>query len=200
MSPEIKVSEVFQSIQGEGLHAGKAMTFVRLSPDAPPTLFSKVIDDIEKLALKDVCFVGPLTPNLPGVINLSNTLLDSSFRVHLEFDASEAMTNIPNAVSKTMEIYCPEARTNREALAWENLILLRKADQVKFVVASRSDFNWAKRVCEENDLYERCGVFFSPARGKLSARDLAAWILAPEQSSPFSSGSPSEIQPDKESP
>lgn len=67
-----------------------------------------------------------------------------------------------------------EAQRNR----WENLPLLTVRDQIKFVLCSRADYDWARAIVAEHRLHERCTVWFSPSKSELAPRDLADWIVA----------------------
>jgi 7-carboxy-7-deazaguanine synthase len=60
---------------------------------------------------------------------------------------------------------------------WSNLPLLTARDQVKFVICSRADFDWAKDVVSEHRLHETCDVLFSPSHAQVSPRELADWIV-----------------------
>ena len=60
---------------------------------------------------------------------------------------------------------------------WSNLEHIKKADQIKFVICSRADYDWAKQVFAEHGLADKCSVLFSPAQGQLVPRELAEWIL-----------------------
>lgn len=76
-----------------------------------------------------------------------------------------------------MDIKCPgsgEKRANR----WENLRFLTAGDEVKFVLASREDYQWARQVIHAHFLTERVRVLMSPVYGILPASELADWILA----------------------
>ena len=61
---------------------------------------------------------------------------------------------------------------------WSNLDALTAHDQIKFVLADRGDYDWARQVIDERALTQRCDVLFSPVYGKLAPRDLAEWMLA----------------------
>jgi 7-carboxy-7-deazaguanine synthase len=61
---------------------------------------------------------------------------------------------------------------------WENLARLKPGDEVKFVIADRADYEWARAVVRDRDLARRAGVLFSPVHRRLHPRPLAEWILA----------------------
>ena len=76
-----------------------------------------------------------------------------------------------------LDLKCPgsgEVENNR----WENLTQLRASDEIKFVLADRADYDWARSAIDERALAQRCDILLSPVYGKLAPRELAEWILA----------------------
>jgi 7-carboxy-7-deazaguanine synthase len=76
-----------------------------------------------------------------------------------------------------LDIKTPDSGESERNL-WANLARLKREDQIKLVICSRADYEWAKGVLAERRLEQVCEVLFSPSWGQLPARDLAEWVLA----------------------
>jgi 7-carboxy-7-deazaguanine synthase len=112
------------------------------------------------------------------VVPLMERLLASGKTVLVETGGHRSIAGVPDGVIRVMDIKCPgsgEAGRND----WSNLALLTRHDQVKFVIADRVDYEFARDVVNRERLAERCGaVLFSPVHGELHPRQLAEWVLA----------------------
>jgi 7-carboxy-7-deazaguanine synthase len=112
------------------------------------------------------------------VYPLMERLIERGCTVLLETGGHRSVARVPDAVVKVLDIKCPgsgEAHTTD----WANLARLGPRDEVKFVIADRADYEYAKEILARHDLGHRRGaVLFSPAYGILDAKDLAAWVLA----------------------
>lgn len=193
MTHQLAVSEVFLSIQGESTWAGLPCAFIRLA-GCPlrctwcDTAYAfeggrtvEVADAVCELAafgcsLVEVTGGEPLAQ--PGAIPLMQALLDAGNTVLLETSGALPIDCVPAAVHRIVDIKCPgsgEAGGN----LWENLDHLTERDELKLVVASRSDYEWARDAVRERRLDEICrAVHFSPVLDAVSLDDLAGWILA----------------------
>ena len=103
-------------------------------------------------------------------------MCDAGFDVSLETSGPIDIGGVDARVSRVVDIKTPgslEVARNR----WENLPLLTPRDQVKFVLCSREDYDWAKRIVAEHRLAERCEVLFSPSYAQVAPRELADWIV-----------------------
>jgi 7-carboxy-7-deazaguanine synthase len=97
--------------------------------------------------------------------------------VSLETSGALDVSAVDPRVSRVVDLKTPdsgEERRNR----WDNVDQLRAADQIKFVVCSRRDYEWVRKCIEERALAERCTVLLSPSWGELEPAELAEWILA----------------------
>jgi 7-carboxy-7-deazaguanine synthase len=117
----------------------------------------------------------------PGRIDASvptlKALCDAGFDVSLETSGALDISEVDPRVSIVLDLKTPdsgEAKRNR----LPNLPLLQAKDQVKFVLCSRADYDWAKTMVAEHALASRCEVLFSPSFEQLSPRALADWIVA----------------------
>jgi 7-carboxy-7-deazaguanine synthase len=105
-------------------------------------------------------------------------LLDSGKTVLLETGGHRSLASVPPGVIKVIDLKCPGSGESAKT-DWTNLSRLTARDQVKFVIADRVDYEYARDVVERERLAERCGtVLFSPVHGEMSLRPLAEWILA----------------------
>jgi 7-carboxy-7-deazaguanine synthase len=192
IAPSLKINEIFYSIQGESLLAGKPTVFVRTSTcnlrctwcDTRYSFWQgKVmpIDDIlvevKKHRTQYVCLTGGEPLGQKAILLLMQKLLTENYTVSLETNGSFSILTVPSEVIKVIDIKCPDSGES-EQMAWENFDLVKPHDQFKFVVASKSDFDWSRKICADHRLYEKCSLLFTPAFGKISPLDLANWILA----------------------
>jgi 7-carboxy-7-deazaguanine synthase len=113
----------------------------------------------------------------PAVYTLMEKLLAEGLEVLLETSGSIPLDKVPSAVRKVMDIKPPGSGEEGKN-CWENLLLLKEGDEVKFVLASKEDYTWAKEVCRrENLLGGRVEVLFSVAAGLLSPLSVATWMI-----------------------
>ncbi|MGN6184238.1 MAG: 7-carboxy-7-deazaguanine synthase QueE [Thermoanaerobaculia bacterium] len=187
----LRITEIFFSIQGESSHAGRPCTFVRLTGcnlrcvwcDSEYTFsggermsLEDIVARVEGYGCKLVEITGgePLAQN--EVFALIKRLCDDGYEVLIETSGSIDTTPVDPRAKLILDIKCPgsgEVEKNR----WENLERLRVHDEIKFVIADREDYEWAKRVIEEREL-QRFTVLLSPVWGQLELKPLAEWMLA----------------------
>ena len=189
---EIRIHEIYASIQGESTFAGVPCTFVRLSRcnlrcrwcDTPQafeggTMMSRA--DVRDKALSFDTPLVELTGGEPllqaGAIPLLRDLCDAGRTVLLETSGERDISQVDPRVHRIMDLKAPgsdESHRNR----WENIDHLTDRDEVKIVLADRTDYDWAKDVIGRHDLASRVHeVLLSPVWGELDPRDLVAWVL-----------------------
>lgn len=189
--PRLKITEIFTSLQGEADTAGWPTVFVRLTGCPLRCQYCDTayafhggawwdIDDIvaEVLAqgVRHVCVTGGEPLAQKRCLVLLQKLCDAGMDVSLETSGALDVSAVDPRVSRVVDIKTPgsaEVARNR----WENLPLLTARDQIKFVICSREDYDWAKALLAEHDLVKRCTVFFSPSKSEITARQLADWIV-----------------------
>jgi len=187
----MRVTEIFHSIQGESTHAGRPCAFVRLTGcnlrcrwcDSEYTFTGgeqKSIDEIVKQVKGYGCGLVEVTGGEPLAqkesLDLMARLCDEGLEVLLETSGSIDIAPVDKRCTIIIDIKCPgsgEVAKNR----WENLRHLKPHDEIKFVIAGREDYDWARKVIEERKL-SRWTVLFSPVWGELDLKVLAEWMLA----------------------
>lgn len=187
----LKITEIFLSLQGEARDAGWPTVFVRLTGcplrcqycDTAYAFFGGewrdidgILADVASHGVRHVCVTGGEPLAQKRCLDLLRRLCDAGYRVSLETSGAIDVSDVDPRVSRVLDIKTPgsaEVERNR----WENLPLLNAHDQIKFVICSRDDYDWARGIVAEHRLSERCDVLFSPSKSEISARDLADWIV-----------------------
>ena len=188
----LKVNEIFHSIQGESTHAGKPCVFVRLTYchlrckfcDSEYAFYEgteRSLEEILAIVRSYGCRLVEVTGGEPLIQKETTAflqlLLDEGYEVLLETSGAWTVEDVPDGVKIIMDLKTPVsgmAHRNR----WENLRHLDGADEIKFVICDRADFDWARSVMEEHGLASRHAVLFSPSFDQLEPRLLAEWVLA----------------------
>lgn len=189
----LTINEIFHSIQGESTYAGAPCVFVRLAGcdlrcawcDTPYAFTGgrrmEVADAVAEVeafgcALVEITGGEPLLQQ--DVYPLMAALRGLGLTVLLETGGHVSIDRVPPDVVKILDVKCPASGESAKN-HWPNLDRLGPADQVKFVVSDRADYEFAKHVTARHALAARCAaVLFSPVHGALAPEDLAAWILA----------------------
>ena len=186
------VSEIFYSIQGESSFAGLPCVFIRLAGcnlrcsycDARYTYeedgFEKTLDELMDFTGKRPHALVEITGGEPllqeNVYPLIDLLKEEGRTVLLETNGSIPLNRVPAGVIKIMDIKCPDSGMH-EKTDFTNLTYLTKQDEIKFVLSSRDDYDWAIKTIERYGLKEK-NLLFSPVEGRLQADRLAEWVLA----------------------
>lgn len=108
---------------------------------------------------------------------LLKALCDAGYNVSLETGGAVDIGPVDSRVSVILDIKTPDSGELKNYL-WENLTHLKKIDEVKFVLCSRADYDWAKQILVQYHLVEKCSVLFSPVYSQINPTDLANWVLA----------------------
>ena len=187
----LKLTEIFLSLQGEARDAGWPTVFVRLT-GCPlrcqycDTAYAfhggqwweidAILAEVARHGVRHVCVTGGEPLAQKRCIALLSKLCDAGYAVSLETSGAIDISEVDARVSRVVDIKTPGSGEVERNL-WSNLPLLTAHDQVKFVVCSRADFDWAKDIVAEHRLHETCDVLFSPSHAQVSPRELADWIV-----------------------
>jgi 7-carboxy-7-deazaguanine synthase len=188
---QLRVSEIFYSLQGETSRVGLPTVFIRLT-GCPlrcvycDTTYAFTGGQNMSLAniLQQVAEYGPGYVTVTGgeplaqknCLPLLGALCDAGYEVSLETGGALDISGVDARVMRVVDIKTPasgEAAKNR----WENLSLLTRHDEIKFVLCDESDYQWAKQILQQHQLAGKCAVLFSPVHGTMDATQLANWIL-----------------------
>jgi 7-carboxy-7-deazaguanine synthase len=203
----MQITEIYKSIQGESTHAGLPCVFVRLTGcnlrcswcDSEYTFsgghrmtLEEVIEEVEHLSPDGLVEITGGEPMLQEreVVPLMQHLLDDAYTVLLETSGERPLERVPKGVIKIVDVKCPDSAES-DSFHMQNLDALDSADEVKFVLGSRTDYEFARDFVARHRLSGRVtAVLFSPAFRKdasgprdsshclLDPRELAEWMLA----------------------
>lgn len=189
----MRITEIFYSIQGESSYAGLPCVFVRLTwcnlrcrwCDSAYTFtggtemtVDAVLEQVRSYGCKLVEVTGgePLAQKRECV-ELIRRLCDEDYQVLLETGGSLDVSAVDARAVKIIDVKCPDSGESHRN-HWANLERLGPRDEIKFVIASRADFDYALDVIARYSLDQRAPfVLFSPVWGAVDLRELAAWIL-----------------------
>ena len=187
----LRINEIFYSIQGESTHSGRPCVFVRLTGcplrcgycDTEYAFYEgrwmdldAVLDAVRAHPARLVEVTGGEPLAQPAVIELMGRLLGDGYEVLLETSGAYSVAEVPPDVCKILDLKTPDSG-EMERNDWSNLALLGPRDEVKFVIQSRRDYEWARDVLQAQRLHERVAVLFSPAWESPVRADLARWLL-----------------------
>ncbi|MEF3168855.1 MAG: radical SAM protein [Deltaproteobacteria bacterium] len=187
----LRVTETFLSIQGEGDDIGWPCFFIRLAgcnlrctycdtryayQGGEERSVADLIEEWRKAQVSRVLVTGGEPLLQEGSINLMEALLAEGARVILETNGSLSLEGVPSGVVKVLDRKTPGSGMSER---WNALNVgnLTKGDQVKFVLVSREDYEWAREEVLYTGLHRRAQVLFSPVISMLSPMILAHWIL-----------------------
>ena len=206
----MQITEIYKSLQGESTYAGLSCVFVRLTGcnlrcswcDSEYTFqggkkmtSEQVLDEVNRLSpnggLVEITGGEPMLQER-DLLPLIGQLLESEYRVLLETSGERPLLHVPEAVIKIVDVKCPDSGEG-DTFHIENLDALTTRDEVKFVLSSRTDYEFARAFTRQHNLAERVNaVLFSPAFRKdatgardsshclLDPQELAEWMLADE--------------------
>ena len=204
----MQITEIYKSLQGESTHAGLSCVFVRLTGcnlrcawcDSEYTFTGgnkiaahSVLAEVERLSpnggLVEITGGEPMLQERE-LLPLMQHLLDANYTVLLETSGERPLDQVPSQVIKIVDVKCP-ASSEGGTFRMENIPALTPRDEVKFVLSTRADYEFAREFTKEHDLASKTNaVLFSPAFRKdatgrrdadhclLDPQDLAEWMLA----------------------
>ena len=185
----LNITEIFYSLQGEAREVGIPTVFVRLTgcplrcnycdtayafKGNNPLSIQHILDEIAQYNTQYVCVTGGEPMAQSNCLKLLDALIDNDYKVSMETSGSIDIAPVNSKVSIVMDIKTPSS-TEEHQNRYENLSILKNKDQLKFVIASRSDFDWCTEILENYEVESE--VLFSPVYESLRPVELADWIL-----------------------
>ena len=185
----LNITEIFYSLQGEAREVGIPTVFVRLTgcplrcnycdtayafKGNNPLSIEQILSEISKYKTHYVCVTGGEPMAQSNCLHLLDTLIDKGYKVSMETSGSIDISQVNKNVSIVMDLKTPSS-TEQHQNRYENIPLLENKDQLKFVIASRSDFDWCCNILENYEILS--GILFSPVYESLKPVELADWIL-----------------------
>ncbi len=203
----MQITEIYKSLQGESTYAGLPCIFVRLTgcnlrcswcdteysfyggrKMSPEQVFEEVVELSPSGGLVEITGGEPMLQERE-LVPLMQRLADSGYKVLLETSGERELDRVPTKVVKIVDVKCPGS-DEADSFRPENLETLTWQDEVKFVIADRADYEFARDFARRHTLAERVNaVLFSPAFRKnaagtrnasnclLDPQELAEWIL-----------------------
>lgn len=191
-SPFLKVNEIFYSIQGESTNAGLPCVFIRLTYcnircvycdteyafyEGTDRSIEEIINEVKSFGCRLVEITGGEPLVQENVHILMKQLCDMGYDVMIETGGSLPIELIDNRVKVIMDLKTPYSKMEKKN-RYENINYLKPDDEVKFVIGSREDYDWARTILSKYDLVNKVKqVLFSPVFDKVENIDLAKWIL-----------------------
>jgi len=175
----IRINEIFYSIQGEGIQIGIPTVFIRtqgcnLSCSWCDTIYARdfengkdmkisgIIKNVKNYPAKYVCVTGGEPLLQKNVKVLINRLLKLGYNVNLETNGSLALKDLPKKLFVSMDVKCPSSKMEKR-MDFANIKLLKKTDQMKFVLKDKKDYDYAKNIIKKYK--PRCNAIFMPVEG-----------------------------------
>ena len=188
----MQITEIFKSIQGESSYVGLPCIFIRLTGCNLRCTWCDTEYSFhggEKMTLDEVMtrvdeFGGRLVEITGGepllqkeVYPLMDRLLAENYQVLLETSGERLIDSVPREVVKIVDVKCPDSG-EADTFETANLASLAPHDQIKFVIGTRRDYEFARGFTREHDLGARVSaIFFSPVHGAIGLPEMAQWII-----------------------
>jgi len=189
---ELRISEIFYSLQGESRTVGMPTVFIRLTGCPLRCGYcdtSYAFSGGERMTLSEILAqVAEYSPRFVTVTGgeplaqrdcwlLLKMLCDAGYTTSIETSGAVDIRQVDKRVSTVMDIKTPGSGEVERNL-YKNIQLLKRKDQVKFVITDRTDYEWSRNFIDEKDLLGNFEILFSPVHGELEPAELAKWILS----------------------
>lgn len=188
---QVRISEIFHSLQGETSRTGLPTVFIRLTGCPLRCTYcdtsyafsggqnmgiAQILAEVARHGTRHVCVTGGEPLAQKGCLPLLRALCDAGYDVSLETSGALDVCGVDARVAKVLDLKTPGSGEEPRNL-WRNLDHLTPHDEIKFVLCDERDYAWAKQVLQERALDKKCGVLFAPVQGRLAPAQLAEWML-----------------------
>jgi 7-carboxy-7-deazaguanine synthase len=190
----IRVNEIFYSIQGESTFAGFPCIFIRMTgcnlrcaycdttyayEEGDDIPIESILTTIKKFSCNLIEVTGGEPLIQDKTPDLISALINNGYTVLLETNGSQDISTVDTRCIRIVDIKCPSSEMDNKNY-WKNLDYITPNDQLKFVIAHRQDYLYAKKVLDSPAIKGRKKLLinFSPVFNKIDLKDLAEWILA----------------------
>lgn len=193
LAETLRITEIYTSVQGESTWVGLPCVFIRLARcnlrcrwcDTPYSFhggekrtLAAILEEIRGFGVPLVEITGGEPLAQRECVPLAELLLEAGHTVLIETSGSLPINTLPDAVVRIMDLKCPDSGMSQHN-DWSNIGYLRpERDEVKFVLASRADYEWSRDTVRQYNLGGSCkAVLFSPVFGEVDPRDIVTWML-----------------------
>ena len=188
---DLRISEVFYSLQGESQSVGMPTVFIRLTgcplrcqycdtsyafSGGEMTSIADIIAQVAQYKTRYITVTGGEPLAQPACLELLKQLADKGYIVSLETSGALDVSQVDPRIVKVMDLKTPASAEESRNL-YTNLPYLEAKDQLKFVICNAEDYAWSKNKLDEYQLDKQCEVLFSPSIGEQDPTELAEWIL-----------------------
>ena len=187
---EMKINEIFYSIQGEGKWAGLPNVFIRTTgcnlrcsycdtkyayKSGDEMKIEEILNEICKYPCKSICVTGGEPLIQDGILDLIDALIKKDYKICFETNGSLDIIELSNKRSLmiSLDVKCPSSNMHEKNF-FKSINILREEDQLKFIISNKEDYDYAKKIVKKYKPV--CSVFFQPVWGT-SPINLAEWII-----------------------
>ena len=185
------INEIFYSIQGETSRSGLPTYFIRLTGcplrctycdtgyafnAGSKMSFEEILSKLNRDTTKYITITGGEPLSQKNVQSLMKELCDLNYSVSLETSNAITIEDVDSRVSIILDIKTPGSLESDKNLI-SNYSILKKSDELKFVICNQKDFEWAVDYIKKNNLSSICPIVFSPSYNQMPLSELADLIL-----------------------
>lgn len=187
----LRITEIFYSLQGESSWTGLPTVFIRLTgcplrchycdtsyafTGGDWMSLDDILQQVRQYNTAYVCVTGGEPLAQKSCFALLSRLCDEGYQVSLETSGALDVSAVDRRVKKIMDIKTPGSGEEGRNL-YKNFDFITAEDEIKLVISSRQDYEWARSLLQQYELARKTTVLFSPVQGEMSAKDLADWVL-----------------------